>query len=103
VTRLSFYNREVAAALFEPVRAEIERAGNDPSADWSRVLAAWSRFDPRAAVARIETLAREPNRAKALFPARLEVARSLAQTQEERWREIWESWDTIFGGKRLAY
>jgi hypothetical protein len=101
VTRLAWYDREVAAALFEPARARIDQASGDPAEGWDRAFVAWSMFDPRAAVARLETLSVDSKLQNNATRARLAVAKSLAQTHEQRWREIWDDLDIIFGGHRL--
>ncbi len=84
ITRLACYNREVAAVLFEPARVRIDQASGDQATDWSSEFLAWSLFDPRAAVARLETLPVDPNLQNNAINARLAVAESLAQTREER-------------------
>ncbi len=54
VMLLGWYDREVAAALFEPVRAQIEQTDDRELAVWGNQFLSWSIFDPRAAVARLE-------------------------------------------------
>ena len=51
---LGWYNREVAAAIFEPVRSQIEQTEDRELAHWGNQFLSWSIFDPRAAVARLE-------------------------------------------------
>jgi hypothetical protein len=99
----AWYDREVAAALFELVRARIDLASGDQSADWTREFLAWSLFDPRAAVARLETLSIDPKLPNNAIRARLAVAESLAQDHEQRWRKIWEDWDIILGGLKRDF
>ena len=43
---LAWYDREVAAALFEPTRERIERTDDRELATWQREFEAWSHFDP---------------------------------------------------------
>ena len=103
ITHLAWYDREVAEALFEQVRARIDQASGDQSADWAREFLAWSLFDPRAAVARLETLPIDSKLQTNAIHARLAVAESLAQDHEQRWRKIWEDWDIIVGGSNRDY
>ncbi len=53
---LAWYDRDVAAALFEPVRDQMEQMDEPALADASLEFLSWSLFDPRAAVARLERL-----------------------------------------------
>ncbi len=89
--------------LFEPARARIDRPRGDHPANWASEFVAWSLFDPRAAVGRLEKLPIDPKLQNNAIDARLAVAESLAQSHEERWRRIWEDWDIIFGGKKLDF
>ena len=50
---LGFYDREAAAAVFEPVRALMEER-DDRQLSRTVYFLGWSIFDPRAAVARFE-------------------------------------------------
>ena len=45
-TLLSFYNRDVAAAIFEPVRAEIEQTDERELVSWGSQFLGWLLFDP---------------------------------------------------------
>jgi Carboxypeptidase regulatory-like domain len=85
---LSFYDREVAAALYESVRAEIEQTDDGVLADWGNQFLAWSLFDPRAADARLEQVPLPSNLEQGNF-ARERVAEMLGLPYEERWRKIW--------------
>jgi hypothetical protein len=97
---LPWYDREVAAALFEPVRARTSEASDADGASlrYEHEFFAWSLFDPRAAVARLETLPIDPKLPNNAVRARLVVASSLSVDCEERWRKRWSDWDIIFGG-----
>ena len=53
---LGWYDREVAAAVFEPVRTVLEQTDEHTVADHEREFQSWSIFDPRAAAARLEQL-----------------------------------------------
>jgi hypothetical protein len=50
---LAWYDRDVAAAVFEPLRAEIERAGDGQLESRLFDFVSWSMFDPRGAAARL--------------------------------------------------
>ncbi len=91
VERLVWYDREVATALFEPIRALIERTDDWDLFAWTTQFASWSLIDPRAAVARHEQLrATTDADAKALVQLKGFVAmRGLAPSYEERWRYVW--------------
>jgi Carboxypeptidase regulatory-like domain len=103
VTHLAWYDRDVAAALFEPVRARIDQPRGDHPANWASKFVAWSLFDPRAAVACLETLPIDPKLPNNAIHARLAVAESLAQTHEQRWRKSWDDWDIILGGLKRDF
>ncbi len=83
--------------------ARLETAGDDPTVAWPSEFRVWSLFDPRAAIARLEKLPSNPKIQGDVTRARLVVARSLAQTHEQRWRAIWEDWEIIFDGKRRDF
>jgi hypothetical protein len=98
VMNLARYDREVAAALFELGRARISEAGTDEVAASTYDFLAWSLFDPRAAVARLEKLPIDPKLPNNAIPARLAVAESLANDHQERWRRFSVGRDRLFGG-----
>jgi hypothetical protein len=89
VTLLAWYDREVAATLFDPVRAEIEHADDRELVGWPHVFLAWSMVDPRAAVARIERLPIDPKFDLSADLAREQVSASLGLPHEARWRTMW--------------
>jgi hypothetical protein len=86
---LAWYDRDVAAAIFEPIRAQMERVGDRSLTGWSDEFLGWSIFDPGAAVARLErvpiALSLEPN----AVHTRAIVAEMLGLSREHRWRRIW--------------
>ena len=94
---LGWYDREVAAAVFEPVRAQMEQADNEdlaavanPLQGWPTPFLGWSIFDPRAAVARLEQVpATAAISARAVFNSRVQVAQILGLSYKDRWRRIW--------------
>ena len=53
VMLLGWYDRDVAAAVFEPVRHQMEQTDERELPPWT-LFRNWSLFDPRAAVASIE-------------------------------------------------
>ncbi len=81
---LAWYDREVAAALFEPSRARIEQADNGELESWQSEFVTWSYFDPRAAVSRLEKVPVSRDPSADANRARLEVARSLGLTYPQR-------------------
>ncbi len=95
VSHVAWYDRNVAAALFEPTRVVLQAATSGDSGASSSDFVAWSLFDPRAAVACLEKLPLRAGR-----DARLAVAQSMARSHEERWREIWRDWTVILDGAR---
>jgi hypothetical protein len=105
---LAWYDREVAAALFEPSRARMSSAGDDVAApsdiDLETAYWAWSLFDPRAAVAQLAKLPIDPKLSNNASRARLVVAKSLAQNHEKRWHELWDRrWGIILGGTKREF
>jgi hypothetical protein len=103
ITYLAWYDRDVAAALFEPTRARMEQADDADLAGWSIEFRAWALFDPRAAVARLEKLPVDSKLQNHARGARLVVAETLARPHEERWRKIWVDWDIVFGGTKRDF
>jgi hypothetical protein len=85
---LAWYDRDVAAAVFERVGTSTEFAGNTPVMGFQL----WSVFDPRSAVAGLERMPITPKFALNLDQARLRVAQTLALPHEERWRNIWRTY-----------
>ncbi len=87
IRRLALYDREVAAALFESSRHRIEHTEDRELATWSSEFEAWSSFDPRAAVARLEKIPvgadPSPN------DARIRVASSLGLSDKQRLQTLW--------------
>jgi hypothetical protein len=86
VNLFAWYDRDVAAALYERLRDQIEQT-DDKTLSNSRRFVGWSLFDPRAAVARLEqvpfTLEPGGNGAREV------VAELLGLAHDERWRRIW--------------
>ena len=97
MAQMGWYDREVAAAVFEPVRAQMEQADNEDLAAVANPLQGrltpflgWSIFDPRAAVARLEQVpATAGISARAVFNSRVQVAQILGLSYKDRWRRIW--------------
>jgi len=87
-TLLGWYDREVAAAVFEPVRTQIEQIDDRELADWGNVFLSWSTFDPRGAVARLDQVPVPQDLERASF-VRVRVAEMLGLSYEDRWRQIW--------------
>jgi hypothetical protein len=87
IRHLAWYDREVAAALFESCRDRIEHTEDRELATWYSEFEAWSSFDPRAAVARLEKIPFGPD----LSPndARMRVATSLGLSDKRRLQTLW--------------
>ncbi len=100
---LAWYDREVAAALFEPSRARMEHTEDRELATWSNEFLAGSLFDPRAAVARLEKVPVSSDPGKDANAARTFVATFLGLPYEARWRRIWSYWEAIFGGPKHGF
>jgi hypothetical protein len=93
---LARYDREVAAALFEPMdiylRSHAATAG--PRDEFhSSVILAKACLDPRAAVALLESLLppQDPRRSNPPHGTRRRLAEVLGQTPENRWMRLWRS------------
>jgi hypothetical protein len=91
---LAWYDREVAAALFEPVRVWMEHA--DDRGSLLTGFEAWSIVDPRAAVARLERMPIGRNFELDADRARATVAETLALSHEARWRSIWYGYTEMY-------
>jgi len=92
VVLLGWYDREVAAALFEPVRAQMEQTDDQELARWQFEFLGWSIFDPRAAVGRLEQVPIVTKLEPGGNTARERVAEMLGLPHEDRWREIWSDY-----------
>ncbi len=90
VALLAWYDRDVAAVLFEPVRDQLERTDESALARASAEFLSWSILDPRAAVARLEKVPVSPKLDLDADSARQRVSKSLRLSHEARWRDIWE-------------
>jgi hypothetical protein len=98
VAQTAWYDRELAAALFEPIRRQIEAAGDaGGAAEWDTAFEAWSLFDPRAAVAHLEKM---PIKSVNTNDNRVlvYVVELLSRDHDERWRRTlgWTEWRPIF-------
>jgi hypothetical protein len=91
IQRVAWYDREIAAALFETSRDRIAHTEDRELARWFREFEAWASFDPRAAVARLERLPVGPE--LDANDARIRVARWLGLSREQQLRTIWPDWD----------
>ncbi|MGP0062323.1 MAG: carboxypeptidase regulatory-like domain-containing protein [Isosphaeraceae bacterium] len=100
IQHLFWYDREVAAALFEPTRERMEHIEDRELATWDTEFRAWSLFDPRAAVARLEKVPVVSETGARANSARTGVARSLGEPYELRWRRYWAEWQLVLGGSR---
>jgi hypothetical protein len=92
VLLLARYDREAAATLFEPFAAYIRSLSlRDASDINTTILQARAAFDPRGAVALVESLppARTPSIDDPHNWARYSVAEQLAEPLERRWMSIW--------------
>jgi len=78
-----------SAYLFEPIRAQLEHTGDLTQADAGFAFLAWSIFDPRAAVARLEQVPVNPKLDLNADPTRQRVAETLGLPRKARWRKIW--------------
>ena len=87
VELLVWYDREVAAALFEPIRALIEQTDDRELITSTYRFVSWLLIDPRAAVARLEQLRADDRLGpKVLLDLKGLVGRRLARSYEDRWR-----------------
>jgi len=103
IEHLAWYDREVAAALFEPSRARMKHTEDRELATWRSEFLAWSLFDPRAAVARLEIVPISSDSGPRANAARIAVATSLGLPYEARWRRIWSYWEAIFEGPKRGF
>jgi hypothetical protein len=85
---LAWYDREAAASAFEPVRAWMDRADDRELARATVEFQAWSTFDPRAAVVRLEQVPVNPRLDLDQDSAGLGVADLLGLPHESRWRNL---------------
>jgi Carboxypeptidase regulatory-like domain len=92
---LCWYDRDVAAALFEPTRQRLEKATDKELIHATDEFETWCLFDPRAAVARLEKVPMpsvNPNDNR----LRIYVIEKLALDHEQRWIKTWNTRAPIF-------
>ena len=53
---VAWYDRDVAAALLEPLLQRMEKLRRPRAVGWDRAFESWTLIDPRAAVARLEKI-----------------------------------------------
>jgi hypothetical protein len=92
---LAWYDRDLAAVIFEPARQRLQTGTAQDSAETVVLFEAWALFDPRAAAARlgqipISSVSPNDNR------GRMSVIEALSRAHAERWRRIWAQWEPIF-------
>jgi hypothetical protein len=85
---LGWYDREVAAALFEPARTLMEQTEDRELSRWQLEFLSWSIFYPRAAAARLEKVPVSTELTSGNV-ARERVAEMLGLSHEDRRRRIW--------------
>jgi hypothetical protein len=98
-TAVAIANKHEGVLSKIPSLAHIDQSSDDETADLSVEFHAWSLFDPRAAVARLEKISVGSSLSRNVVNARLRVAQSLARSRDERWRECWKNWDVFLDGK----
>ena len=89
VLLLAWYDHDVAEALFEPIRDQMEQASDAELARESTAFLAWSMFDPRAAAARLQKLPVNPRLDLNADHVRRQVCDYLQLNHEARWRKVW--------------
>ena len=103
IAHLAWYDREVAAALFEPTRERIEHAEDRELATWRAEFLAWSLFDPRAAVARLEKVPVSDDPDSNANAARIAVASSLGGPLRGALAEGLDDREIILGRARAGF
>lgn len=90
---LARYDRQVAAAVLEPVQSYLASlaARTTPDEVNASVIAAMGCIEPRAAVTLVESLTppRDSRRADPAFQARIKLAEFLGMPPESRWMRLW--------------
>ncbi len=90
VKLLACYDREVAEALFERIKSDLDHASDrELAADRAGDFMGWALLDPRAAVARLEKVRISPGPDLNADLSRLTLAEFLGLPHEQRWRMIW--------------
>ena len=92
---VAWYDRDVAAALLEPLLQRMEKTADRELVGWEGLFSAWTLIDPRAAVARLEKIAMtsvNPNDNRLW----IYVVEKLALDRDERWRKSFIDWAPIF-------
>jgi hypothetical protein len=89
LTVRSGFHREVAQALFEHVRTELDRTDDSELASrWPVEFLGWSFLDPRATVARLEKVPVSSQLAMNADFTRTRVAEFLGLPYEQRRRKV---------------
>ena len=91
VELLAWYDRDVAAALFEPLRDQMEKSDDKRLANSQR-FRGWSLFDP---VRPWRGSSRCPSRWSRAVGSRVLIAELLGLVHEQRWRRIWSDFTEI--------
>jgi hypothetical protein len=89
VLLLAWYDRDVAAALFEPVRCQMERTDDRALVRESTSFLSWSMFDPRAAADRLERMPVDPRLDLNADHVRRQICEYLRLSHDARWRKVW--------------
>ena len=101
---LAWYDREVAQALFERVRPDLDREEESRlSSDWALEFLGWSFFDPRAAVGRFEKVPIGPDVSPGAQYARWRLVEFLGLPYQERWRKTWSDYTEMKRALRSRY
>ncbi len=88
---LAWFDRGVAAAIFEPVRDRMDQMDFRELSTHRLELLSWAQIDPRAAVARIEQLrANGDLETRTLLAVKEMIGARLADPLEQRWQTFWE-------------
>jgi hypothetical protein len=91
---LAWYDRDAAAAPFEPVRALMEQADNSELVAQLTGYLSWGKIDPHAAVAKLEQLRPTTDAdTRALIRLKETVGMNLALPREDRWRLDWHRYE----------
>ncbi len=101
IQHLAWYDREMAAALFETSRDRIDHTEDRELVTWFSEFEAWASFDPRAAVARLEKLPVGPD--VSTNDARIHVASLLGLSYEQCLRKTWPDWAILSGESRRGF
>jgi hypothetical protein len=94
---LAWYDWEVAAVLFQPIRNQMENTHETELIRESTAFLSWSMFDPKSAAERLLKLPVDARLDLNADHVRRQVCEYLRLSHEARWRKVWGNFTEMAG------